>query len=153
MTVRKIISGGQTGADIGGLLAGKFLGLETGGTAPPNFMTERGSNWALKKVFGLEEGDPDPKVYPKRTLQNVLNSDGTLILGNTNSPGTTLTINNCRRKNKPFLCNPLPDSLKVWLETFGIQILNVAGNRESKNPGIQHKTVQLLKEVLGNDTA
>ncbi len=42
MMVRKIISGGQTGADRGGLLAGEALKIETGGTAPPIFMTELG---------------------------------------------------------------------------------------------------------------
>lgn len=42
MTLRKIISGGQTGADQGGLRAGRLLHLETGGTAPHNWMTEQG---------------------------------------------------------------------------------------------------------------
>ena len=147
MTVEKIISGGQTGADMGGLIAGRSLGLQTGGTAPPNFMTEKGPNITLK-AYGLTEGRPDPKIYPKRTLENVKNSDGTIILGNTTSPGSKLTITFCRKLNRPFILNPDVDTLKRWLQMLKITILNVAGNRESKNPGIQHKTAQLLIDVL-----
>ena len=58
----KIISGGQTGADTGGLLAGKRLGIKTGGTAPPRFMTDAGTNYALHLSFGLVEGEPDPRT-------------------------------------------------------------------------------------------
>lgn len=38
--VTKIISGGQTGADMGGLLAGELLHIPTGGTCP-DFMLMR----------------------------------------------------------------------------------------------------------------
>ena len=46
--IKKIISGGQTGADRGGLLAGRHLGIETGGTAPPDFITEVGVDDSLR---------------------------------------------------------------------------------------------------------
>ena len=36
----KIISGGQTGADMGGLLAAKDLGIRTGGWMPKGWLTE-----------------------------------------------------------------------------------------------------------------
>lgn len=41
--VTKIISGGQTGGDIGGVRAGKQLGVETGGTLPNGWKTQDGS--------------------------------------------------------------------------------------------------------------
>ena len=44
----RVISGGETGADQGGMEAAIDLGLPTGGTAPPNFRTESGPNMALK---------------------------------------------------------------------------------------------------------
>lgn len=37
----KIISGGQTGADMGGLEAAREYGFPTGGYAPKGWMTER----------------------------------------------------------------------------------------------------------------
>ncbi len=149
MTVRRIISGGQTGADRGGLLAGDLLGLETGGTAPPGFKTENGPDITLKS-FGLVEGEPDLKVYPKRTLKNVKDSDGTLLIGNVNSPGSKLTLKYCNDLEKPRIINPTPYGLKWWIDKYKIEILNVAGNRESKNPGIQKETFTLLYSVLGD---
>jgi len=101
--IKKIISGGQTGADQGGLEAAWELGLLTGGTAPYNFMTEIGPEFDKLKKFGLSPGPYDPRTYPKRTELNVKNSDGTLIFGNTNSPGSKLTISLCQKLNKPHL--------------------------------------------------
>jgi hypothetical protein len=40
MIPNKIISGGQTGADQGGLEGARLLGIQTGGTAPYNWMTD-----------------------------------------------------------------------------------------------------------------
>lgn len=77
--IKKIISGGQTGADSGGLIAGKTLNILTGGHAPKGFLTEYGPNYNLKEDFNLIE-DYSPK-YPPRTKKNVLNSDGTIIFG------------------------------------------------------------------------
>ena len=71
----KIISGGQTGADRGGLEAGKELGL-----------VEHTSS-----------------SYPPRTVDNVRNSDGTIIFGNINSPGCKLTISTCIKFKKPYI--------------------------------------------------
>lgn len=148
MAVEKIISGGQTGADRGGLIAGGTLGIETGGTAPPGFITEKGSDPSLR-LYGLVEGKPDPKTYPKRTRRNVKDSDGTLLMGNAESPGSRLTLGCCVDLEKPWIMNPIPSELSRWLIANSIKILNVAGNRESKTPGIQSRTVDLLCEALG----
>lgn len=147
--VKKIISGGQTGADRGGLIAGRDLGLETGGTAPPNFMTELGTCLELRDTFGLVEGEYDPKTYPKRTRRNIEDSNGTLLMGTIHSPGSRLTLRHCQGLEKPWIINPTPSDLKKWLETYSIEVLNVAGNRESKNPGIEKTTVSLLCSALG----
>jgi hypothetical protein len=37
--VTKVISGGQSGADLGGLRAAKVLGIQTGGSMPKGFLT------------------------------------------------------------------------------------------------------------------
>lgn len=146
--IKKIISGGQTGADRGGLLAGKLLGIETGGTAPPNFMTELGTCLELRDTFGLVEGEYDPRTYPKRTKRNIKDSDGTLLMGIIHSPGSRLTLRYCQELEKPWIINPTPLDLKEWLDTYKIEVLNVAGNRESKNPGIEKETILLLRSTL-----
>ena len=47
MKLRKVISGGQTGADRTGLECAKALGLETGGTAPDSWRTDEGHDPTL----------------------------------------------------------------------------------------------------------
>lgn len=145
--VTKIISGGQTGADQGGLRAGRLLGLKTGGTAPPNFMTDKGPNKALS-TFGLVEGEHDPRIYPKRTRKNVADSDGTVLFGNVASPGCRLTIKCCQEIGKPYIINPSQDKLREWTVENNIRTLNVAGNRESKSPGIFNTTRDMIIKAL-----
>jgi hypothetical protein len=156
MRVKKIISGGQTGADQGGLEAGLMLGLETGGTAPKGWRTEQGPALGLKTIYGLVEDKSD--AYPPRTWKNIRDSDGTVLLGNTSSPGSKLTSKYCKTLLKPCLIlvdleclDEFGTDLLEWLETNSIQTLNVAGNRESTNPGIQIKVRDFLVKVLKED--
>ena len=149
----KIISGGQTGADEGGLEAGLLLNLETGGHCPWNCRTENGQNTDLLYKYHLVE-DTNWE-YPPRTEKNIQNSDGTLIVGKLVERGTALTRKLCDKFSKPCWVVPFPnrDIMKeeffsVWLEQHKIQILNVAGNRESKNPGIQEFVRNWLAEQL-----
>ncbi len=146
--IERIISGGQTGADQGGLIAGRKVLIETGGTAPPRFMTEKGPRPTLLRDFGLVEGVPDPKTYRKRTIQNVQDSDGTLWVGRPTSPGGLLTLNTCRRLCRPAVVNPTSSKLCTWLDLHLISVLNVAGNRESSNPGIQECTITLVLDAI-----
>src|ERR1035437_4272324 len=134
--ITKIISGGQTGADQGGLAAAKELGLETGGTAPKGYKTELGINLYLKE-FGLIESKSSD--YKSRTIENIQNSDGTVIFGNTTSTGSKLTLNTCIKLRKSYIINPSKLELIKWIYILRIHILNVAGNRESVNSGIQNR--------------
>src|SRR4051812_38794183 len=52
-----VISGGQTGADIGALRAAKALGIATGGYAPLGWRTETGERPSLGIDYGLVESD------------------------------------------------------------------------------------------------
>jgi hypothetical protein len=147
--VIKIISGGQTGADQGGLAAAKYLGIETGGTAPYNYWTDAGANFSLYDLYGLVPGPYDPRTYLKRTRLNVKYSDGTVLFGRIGSPGTRSTINLCSKLGKPWIDNPNPTVLLAWVKLRNISILNVAGNRERTNPGIFKKTYETIVEALG----
>jgi len=39
--------------------------------------------------------------------------------------------------------------VRAWIARNHIEVLNVAGSRASKDPGIYHETVELLSFVLG----
>ena len=152
--IEKIISGGQTGADQGGLEAGKELGLQTGGTAPFGWKTENGPQPALlRDTYNLVSNLSSS--YPARTRLNVLNSDGTITFGDFYSPGSKLTIKYCGSLLKPLyrVCRediPIFEKKDFlnWLGKYDVKILNVAGNRESKNPGIQERVKAFLIETL-----
>lgn len=147
MSVTKIISGGQTGADMGGLLAGRELGIETGGTAPKGWRTEDGPN-ILLHCFGLVQAPTNGYQY--RTLMNIKNSDGTVIFSqNQKSAGTVLTITKAEDLGKPYTVNPGIIFFFKWLLEHNIQVLNVAGNRESVSPGIETKVKDYLILALG----
>lgn len=142
----KIISGGQTGADQGGLEGGEELGLETGGWAPYGWRTEDGPQKSLLEGYGLkmclESG------YPARTRRNVEDADLTVIFGKLDSPGSKLTFNLCTSLGKPVAVNPLAGMLRKLIDKHNVKVLNVAGNRESRCPGIQNYVTRLLIEAL-----
>jgi len=146
--IEKIISGGQTGADQGGLEAGKELGLETGGTAPQMYMTELGPCLKLRYTYGLKEGVYDPKTYPKRTRKNIVDSDATVIFGLMGEPGSKLTCNICVDLGKPWVVNPNRLDFQCLIAWHSVKVLNVAGNRESRNPGIQLRVRNFLVDAL-----
>jgi len=143
----KVISGGQTGADRAGLDAAWELGLETGGTAPNGYRTDAGSDLTLKALGLIEHPSPG---YRARTIQNVHDSDGTAWFGNPQSPGGRLTLRTVMDIGKPFIINPTAAELRLWLVQEGIEILNVAGNRERTNPGIYERVKQIVKEALSH---
>ncbi|MCO1334946.1 putative molybdenum carrier protein [Microbulbifer sp. OS29] len=96
----KIISGGQTGADTGGLIAGQRLGIATGGAAPHGYWTEQGDRPEVLKRFGLIEHTSSDLA--ERTWENIRNSDATIIV--TISPpsdGTLFTIQFARHLGSP----------------------------------------------------
>ncbi len=151
MALRRIISGGQTGGDTGGLLAGRDLGIPTGGTAPLGYRTDDGPAPHLRS-FGLVESWS--ASYAKRTKQNVMDAHGTLIFGNINSPGCSLTRQYCgTRRPMIHIEWPYPAGrdneseaarVAAWCHDYRIETLNVAGNRESSAPGITQAVRQLL---------
>ena len=72
--IRKIISGGQTGADIAGLDAAIAHKIPYGGWVPRGRKTENGPLDEKYVMQLMLSGS-----YPKRTEQNVKDSDGTII--------------------------------------------------------------------------
>ena len=158
MMIKKVISGGQTGADMGGLFAAStHPGVETGGWAPKGFLTEAGPKKTLGKKYKLKE--TKSPTYPPRTKRNVLGSDGTLWFGETQSRGAFLTIKLCHPHDRPVKriryspanrrspLREIPGIVK-WIKSHNIEVLNIAGNRESKNPGITMYVEAVVSRLL-----
>jgi hypothetical protein len=72
--INKIISGGQTGADRAALDFALKFNIPHGGWIPKGRIAEDGP---LPAKYQLQE--MPTSSYPKRTEQNVIDSDGTLI--------------------------------------------------------------------------
>jgi hypothetical protein len=146
--LKLIISGGQIGADQAGWRAAKACGIPTGGWMPKGFLTEDGPRPEFAGLYGATEHDSP--LYPPRTAANIRDSDFTLIFqfDGMLSRGTVLAKDLCQKHHKPWdivfhKTGWLPGRFaKQFLESFRINDpgvswrLNIAGNRESKAPGI-----------------
>lgn len=153
----KVISGGQTGVDRGALDAALKVGFPIGGFIPKNRQAEDGQvpahyNLNPHKLNG----------YAGRTVANVQLSDATVHLHRgVWGRGTELTKRYCRWFNKPFLSVSLYeawkapdvgkhlallDELEDLLRVF--DVVNFAGTRESKDPGVQENVTNFLIPIF-----
>lgn len=149
--VRKLISGGQTGADQCILAVGRRLKIPIGGLVPKGWLTEAGPQPLLGQLGFSESDSADYRV---RTRRNVENGDATLIFAtDPTSDGTRLTIDHARRLGRPWLLvDPFEaaarEQVRAWLAATQPTVLNVAGNRESRSPGIAQQAERVLYAVL-----
>lgn len=152
MKLKKIISGGQTGADQGALDAAIALGIPHGGWIPKGRKTEDGP---LPERYLLRE--MSTTSYPKRTEKNILDSHGTLIFTNGQlSGGSALTKKLATQHGLPCLhidlkTTTIPEAIsfiRTWIQDNKIAVLNVAGSRESKRPGIHDTIHNILLDVI-----
>jgi hypothetical protein len=168
MMLERVISGGQTGADQGGLLAAMAFGIPTGGYAPRGWLTEIGSAPWLAE-FGLIEC-PEPAwerpaempdwqwngiLYTSRTKRNAKESDATLWFEFPGQDPRGLLAT--RKHARSFIGVTKGDSTSTTstpsglVEHFGGMLtgtLNIAGNRESKSRGINAWVRDYLAEAF-----
>jgi hypothetical protein len=149
--LNKIVTGGQTGADQAAWRAAKLFSVPTAGWMPRGFLTEDGPRPEFAQAFGAAELPTETAAA--RTERNVRDSDGTLWFGETTSAGAHDTIAACRKFMKP--CLPVwpsaafePSHVAAWIVESKISVLNVAGNRESVEPGIGDRVERFLGQVL-----
>lgn len=149
--IRKIISGGQTGSDRAALDAAIKLGIPHGGWLPKGRKTEDGP---LPITYQLNELHSER--YRDRTEQNVLDSDGTLIISfGALTGGSALTESLAIKHDRPCLVIDLEivpqkeaaEAIEKWLRKYGIKTLNVAGPRASGEPRIYKAAYALLLQV------
>jgi hypothetical protein len=146
--IKKIISGGQTGADQAALDTAIKWGIPHGGWIPKGRKTEAGR---LHNKYQMKEMPTDS--YAKRTEQNVKDSDGTLIISHGPlSEGSEYTRRTASRYDRQYLhidlneFNPFRAAQKVydWIKNSNIEILNVAGPRASHDPYIYQAVTKIL---------
>ncbi|WP_063607971.1 YpsA SLOG family protein [Zavarzinella formosa] len=151
--LKLVISGGQTGADRGGLIAAKACGLPTGGWMPKGFLAHDGRRPDLAAEFGLQEHTS--VKYPPRTRMNVQHADATIrIARNWASWGELLTMRFIQQYAKPWCdvdaAKPVttPEDIAEFLVRHRVAVLNIAGNSESAAPGIEQFAVEFLVRVF-----
>ena len=144
-----MISGGQTGVDRSALDVALELGMPAGGWCPKGRKAEDGS---LSSRYPLTETPSEQ--YWQRTEWNVRDSDGTLVLTHgAPAEGTAFTIEVARKSGKPCLVldlteAPSESAVKAWAGEHTVRVLNVAGPRESKCPGMYAQASLFLRAVL-----
>jgi hypothetical protein len=149
--IRKIISGGQTGADRAALDWAIENGIEHGGWCPKGRMAEDG---VIPARYNLTETD-ETEYWP-RTQRNVLESDGTVIITlNPKLTGGSYETAECAKKagKRHFhlssaLSFDVAAVLRGFVRMFGSAVLNVAGSRESEEPGVYEFTRATLKRAF-----
>jgi hypothetical protein len=153
--IKKIISGGQTGADQAAIDIAIKLGIPYGGWLPRGRKTEKGP---LPDKYQLQE--LRDSSYSKRTEKNVIASDGTLIISHGKlTGGSELTRKTADKNDRPCLHIDLDKTIafkagqqiKSWIETHKIEVLNIAGPRESNDPKIYKAVGKVLETVLHLD--
>ena len=150
----KIISGGQTGVDRAALDVALKHGIDCGGWCPAGRFDEFDripDRYPLKE---LEHGG-----FTGRTLQNVKDSDGTVIIYSGKlSGGTEQTVRFCLEQLQP---HQLIDTSKIsgedaarlivdFVGKHQINLLNVAGPRQSEWPDGYDYAFRALEIFLTN---
>ncbi len=140
----------QSGADQAGVASAKAAGLSVGGTMPLGFLTEFGPRPGFALLYNAEEHGSS--AYPPRTQKNVDDSDATIWFGDGDSMGFGCTRNACRRAGKALYVVKTgvttPRDVAKWIIDSQIEILNIAGNRETKSPCIGSRVERFLTSVF-----
>jgi hypothetical protein len=151
MGITKIISGGQTGADRAGLDVALAHHFPHGGWCPKGRKAEDGQ---IDAKYDLTE-TPSAN-YLQRTEWNVRDTDGTIVftMAEEITGGSMRTIEFARKHNKPYWHVSRTDSklpvseVTDFIKQHEIKMLNIAGSRESKEPGINEWVQQVLNRAL-----
>jgi hypothetical protein len=154
--LRKIISGGQT------LIEPDWISRSRQDWNTGDMFPGAGRQRTGESMTGDNLVELSTTSYPARTRRNLEESDGTVIfsLERLLSGGTKLTWGLAKKLEKPLLhiydapkeriSNPDSLCLEVqaltdFLRSNKIEVLNVAGPRESKEPGVYQLTLTILR--------
>jgi hypothetical protein len=149
--IKKMITGGQSGAEQAARRVAIAFGVPTGG-------------W--KSNERASEGEPDPHPagtqdlaetaptsQPSPVELNVRGADATLWFGETTTASANAVVEACQRFGKQ--CMPVypaaklePSHVATWIGKSHIRTLNVTGSREAEEPGSGARVERFLRQVL-----
>jgi len=150
--IKKIISGGQIGADRAALYAAIKYNFPHGGWIQKGRKTQSGILPYEYKLKELKSG-----AYPNYTERNVINSDGTLIVSHGKlKGGSALPKKLANKYNRHYFhidLNETPafivaSKINSWIIEHNIKILNVAGSRASKDPKIYEMVKYIIEGTI-----
>ncbi len=145
------MSGGQTGVDRAALDVAIEFEIPHGGWIPKGRITGDGP---LPEQYKFEE--MPTSSYVERTEQNVIDSDGTLIVSHgILTGGSAYTRDVALDHEQPWLHIDLNKTgvfdaamkLSDWVLKNKIEILNVAGPRASKDPKIYRAVLNIIESA------
>lgn len=155
--IKKIISGGQTGADIGGLL----FALETGIPCTANI--NKGFKPESRKVkipktcdVNIVSNETDKKGIKEKRRYNVDNSDFTIIFTNkavAESKDSKASLSHAINEDKPYVViqdSELPNHIVTKFRKNCVKkdcILNITGSKHIKEKEI----VKIMKKITNKD--
>lgn len=144
-----IISGGQTGADRAALDFAIKHNIPHGGWCPKG---RKALDGPLDAKYQLKETPSED--YPQRTEWNVRDSDATVVftLAEKLTGGSKKTIDFAKKHKRPWLhlhSGILACSQKLvqFIDQNHVRRLNVAGSRESKEPGLYVWVTSVLEKA------
>ena len=150
-SVIKIVSGGQTGADRAALDWAIDNGFPHGGWCPKGRKAEDGE---IDARYQLQESTS--ANYLQRTEWNVRDSTGTVIftLRTELTGGSKKTADFAKKHKKPWIhlhedlgVEECAAQLKRFIAENNVTVLNVAGSRGSKEPGVAGFVCAVLHSV------
>ena len=151
--LKKIVSGGQSGVDRAALDVAIKLNIPCGGYVPKGRLAEDGP---INDKYPLVESYSSS--YAVRTRLNIKYSNATLIIKEGELEGGTLfTFNICKKLKQPvkivdLRAEDIIFEIGKFIDEVLPQVLNIAGPRESKKPGIYKKTLKILLKTLTKST-
>jgi hypothetical protein len=148
----RVRSGCQSGVDLGAIKAAKYSGIEiTYCYMIKNYMTEYGPRPEYKEMYNAVELNTND--YPVRTRRNVQESDLTVwFLKDDDSLGYRCTLRACLEYEKPMFIveegKTTPKGLALFILYKKYRVINFAGSRESKQPGIEQRVENFCNRLF-----
>lgn len=150
--IKKIISGGQIGADQGALDVAIKYGIPHGGWIQKGRKTQGG---VLPPKYHLKE--MSTSSFKDRIEQNVIDSNGSVVISHgALSGGADYCLKMAQKHGRPWLhidLNTLSEftaasRLNAWIKENGIEVLNVNGSRTSEDSTIYKDTMDILEGAV-----
>ena len=150
--IKKIISGGQIGADQGALDVAIKYGIPHGGWIQKGRKTQGG---VLPLKYHLKE--MSTASFKDRIEQNVIDSHGSVIISHgALTGGADYCLKMAQKHGRPCLhidLNTISEftaasRLNAWIKENDIEVLNVNGSRTSEDSNIYKNTMDIIEAAV-----